>query len=371
MQIQDDPEVLADQWAEQFFQKLQGQRYPLAAQFELTERCNFNCVHCYINQPANCKKSLEKELTTVQAIEVLDKMADAGTLFLVFTGGEPLLRPDFPEIYKHAIKRGLFVTLFTNATMLTEPIADLLAEWRPHIVDISIYGVTRETYEKVTRLPGSFERAMQGIQRLQERQIRFFLKTIVMTINQHELLQMKAFADSLGHKFRYDGNLWPRLDGDRAPLQYQISIEDLIALDKIDLEREQEWCHQYEMYAGKMLRAEYVYSCGAGIHGYHVDSFGGMSICGMSRYPSYDLLHMDFVDIWENLGLLRARKRQKDTPCRSCLIGALCNLCPGLSRVMHGDEEAPVNFVCALAHKRFNELQYISDVSSEEIEIYE
>src|SRR5690606_35940139 len=120
---------------------------------------------------------------------------------------------------------------FTNATLLTPRIADTLAVYRPSLVDITLYGATRETYERVTGVKGGFDACMRGIRLLQERGITFSLKTVVLTLNQHELAEMQDFAKLIGADFRYDGNIWPRLDGDFSPRQYQIPAEDLLALD--------------------------------------------------------------------------------------------------------------------------------------------
>jgi MoaA/NifB/PqqE/SkfB family radical SAM enzyme len=96
--------------------QIKGRRIPLSGMFELTERCNLNCVHCYVNQPASSRVARARELTTDQVKRILDQAADAGCLFLTLTGGEPLLRPDFIEIYLHARKRGILASIFTNGT---------------------------------------------------------------------------------------------------------------------------------------------------------------------------------------------------------------------------------------------------------------
>src|SRR5436190_1139417 len=100
--------------------------YPFLCQWEITCRCNLRCVMCYTdcyNSPANIKD----ELSTAEILRIMDEVALAGCLELVLTGGEPLARPDFFEIYGHAKTKGFLVTLFTNGTLITETIADRLA----------------------------------------------------------------------------------------------------------------------------------------------------------------------------------------------------------------------------------------------------
>ncbi len=355
------PELDLSEWGETLLEQLHGRRYPLGGVFELTERCNLACVHCYINQPAANQVARTRELTTLQVKDILDQMADAGTLFMLFTGGEVLLRSDFPVIYRHARQRGMLVSLFTNGTMLTRRIADLLADMRPRSIEITLYGATQETYEKVTRVPGSYAQCRRGIDLLLERGLPLLLKAVLMTANHHELPGMRALAEQLGTQFRYDGMLWPRLDGSQAPFDYQLSLEEMIALDRDDPERQQELTRVAKLFGGKMVRAEYIYSCRAGLQSFNIDSAGRMGICTMSRQPSYNLLYTTFQEAWQCLGTLRQQKRKLDTDCRTCTIGGLCLQCPGWSRAVHSDNETPVDFVCKLAKMRTAEIQVIEN----------
>lgn len=345
------------EWSETLLAPLEGRRFPLGGTLELTERCNLACVHCYINQPAGSPAARSRELSTTEVTSLLDRMADAGCLFLLLTGGEVFLRPDFEEIYRHARGRGMLVSLFTNATLLTPAIADLLAYSRPHSIEVTLYGATQETYEAVTQIPGSYARCRRGIDLLLERGLPLTLKSVLLTTNRHELARMQALAEELGVKFRYDGTLWPRLDGGEQPYDYRLSSEEMIALDHEDPERQQKWAETADLFSGRLIRAEYVYSCGAGHRTFHIDSAGRMSICTMARRPSYDLAQVRFEDAWEALGALRQQKRRLDTVCRTCTAGGLCTQCPGWSQAVHGDDETPVEYVCELGRLRAAEFQ--------------
>ena len=145
---------------------LRERRLPLQGTLETTYRCNLNCAHCYVNQPAGSRAERERELPLARLKALVDEIVEAGCLEVLFTGGEVLVRPDFPELYLYAIRSGLVVTIFTNGTLVTESVADLLDRHRPHAVEISLYGMTRETYERVTRVPGSYDKCLAGIERL-------------------------------------------------------------------------------------------------------------------------------------------------------------------------------------------------------------
>jgi len=332
-------------------QRLRGRRYPFVGTFELTERCNLACVHCFINQPAASQAARARELTTAQVAGTLDQMADAGCLYLLLTGGEPLLRPDFVDIYRHAKQKGILLTLFTNGTLLTPRMADFLAEWRPRSLEITLYGATQGTYEQVTQVPGSYARCRRGIELALERDLPLGLKAMVMRPNRHELQDLKALAAQLGVAFRYDGVLWPRLDGGQQPYGQQLSPQEIVALDQEDPERMLEWQEAYSR-APDFVRPDLVYACGAGHHGFHVDCSGQVSMCMMARRPAYDLRQGSFQEGWRFLETVRAEQRELDTACRTCTVGVLCAQCPGWSQVVHGDNETPVEFVCELGRLR-------------------
>lgn len=350
-------EIFIDEWSASLVEKSKDRRFPLGGMFELTDRCNMNCVHCYINQPATNKTVVDKELSTRQVKNILDQVAEAGCLFLTFTGGEVFLRADFLELYQYARNLGILVSIFSNGTMLTPRVIEVLRELKPRMVEITLYGATQQTYEDVSKVPGSFDKCMEGIDLLLKNEIPLTLKSMVLTKNIHELSVMRDFAKQRGLRYRYDGLLWPRIDGGDKPYQFSLSVEQLIELDNQDPERQAEWQRIYKTYSGKTIRADYVYTCGAGLRSFHIDSKGFISSCTMAREPKFDLRQMDFITAWEKLGQIRELKRELDTVCRTCTIGGLCDQCPGWSQAVHGDNETPVEFVCELAHARVNGLK--------------
>ena len=119
-------------------------RTPLTGSIEVTRRCPLRCVHCYNNLPVN-DRARSSELTYEEHCRILDEIAEVGCLWLLYTGGEIFLRTDFLDIYTYAKKKGLLLTLFTNGVLINERVADYLAEWPPFIIEITLYGHTKET----------------------------------------------------------------------------------------------------------------------------------------------------------------------------------------------------------------------------------
>lgn len=343
-----EPDLTLDEFTLRLLSPLDNARFPLSGSIELTNRCNLNCVHCYINQPAADSSAEAKELNTRDWQEVIDQMADAGTLFLLISGGEPLLRNDFPEIFRYAVKSGILVSLFSNATMLTPELADFLVDWGLHSLEVSLYGATRETYEKVTRQPGSYDRCLRGIELALSSGIKISLKTVLLTPNQHELEEMQALTNKFGLDFRYDTTLWPRLDGTNTNLQYQIGNQISLMLDLHDKKRRDSWEKTAQEFNGHLIREKLVFSCGAGHRSFHIDSIGRMTPCMMVRKPAYEILSLGFSEAWERIGLIRDLKRTMKTECETCQAGTLCIQCPGWSLAQAGDYESINPDICEM-----------------------
>ncbi len=164
-------------------------RIPFMGTLELTYRCNLNCCHCYCNLPVSDPKRHE-ELKLNEIKRVIDEIVDSGCLWLLLTGGEPLVRKDFWDIYYYSLRKGLLVEIFTNATLINEETAKKLSDLPPLGIEISIYGSNHSAYDKVTQVDGSFINALKGIKWLKKYKVGFSLKTMVTTLNLDDLESM-------------------------------------------------------------------------------------------------------------------------------------------------------------------------------------
>lgn len=337
----------------QIYRRARGGRLPTNGTIELTHRCPLACAHCYNNLPVGDADARARELSTVEVCRIIDEMADAGCLWLLLTGGEVLARRDFVEIYQHAKSRGLLVTLFTNGTQLTAEIADMLAEWRPFAIEITLYGRTRETYERLTGVPGSFNRCMRGIRLLTERGLPLKLKTVAVSINRHEVPEMQRFAEELGVEFKFDGMINARIDCSHSPLEVRLSPAEMVELDVLDPARRAEWASLANRARPVVATRDDVYQCGGGINSFAIDPEGKMSICVLSHRDQFDLRQGSFREGWEGfLAKVRNKKITRPTKCTDCHIRAFCSACAATSELEHGNPEAPVEFFCEVAHLR-------------------
>ena len=216
-------------------------RVPVNATIEVTHRCPLTCAHCYNNLPMNDAQARAGEMTLAEHRQVIDELAELGCLWLLYTGGEIFARADFLDIYRHARRAGMFITLFTNATMITDRVADALLEAPPFDIEVTLYGATQKTYEALTGIPGSYEHCLRGIERLVQRGLPLKLKTVGVTINRHEIRQMREIAERLGVHFKFDPMINPRTDCSASPLAVRMSPAEIVALDLEDPERVTEW----------------------------------------------------------------------------------------------------------------------------------
>lgn len=339
----------------QLHERFNGRRVPVEVSIEVTHRCPLECQHCYNNLPMSDSNARMQELTFEEHVRLLDQLVDLGCLWLLYTGGEIFARKDFLDIYAEAKKRGFLITLFTNGTMITPRIADFLRKYRPFSIEITLYGATRETYEALTRIPGSFDRCLRGIALLLERNLPLKLKTVPTSLNAHEVYEMKRFAEQdLGVEFKFDPLVNPRTDCSQSPLAVRLTPEQAVALEFHDPARRGEYLRLVESeLAASLPVATKRYTCGGGQNGCAIDPTGKMSICVLSHRDGYELRSGSFQQGWEGrLKEIRAKETTRETICTNCRIRTLCSMCAANGELESGDPEKPVDFLCQVAHLR-------------------
>src|SRR5580692_12650290 len=338
-------------------QRQAGERVPLQVSIEVTRRCPLECLHCYNNLPMGDIDAKQREMTKEEHFRVLDELVEMGCFWILYTGGEIFARKDFLEIYTYAKKKGFLITLFTNGTIINEQIADYLKEWPPFAIEITLYGRTRETYEALTAIPGSYDRCLRGIKLLKERGLPLKLKTVATSINKHEVTAMRRFAEEeLGVEFKMDGQINPRIDCSQSPLAVRLTPEEVVALDIAA----PKGASEYRRLAQRDLASppnlaqnDAVYFCGGGMNGFAINAYGEMGICVISQQETFRTQEAGLKRIWEKSLLeLRTRKRTRVTKCAQCRIQSLCGMCPAYGEMENGDRESPVEFLCHVAHLR-------------------
>ncbi len=276
---------------EKYFQilnrKLEQEHVPISGTIDLTRKCNLKCIHCYHEYNDKDLKNRNSELSTDGWISIIDEIVDAGCLYLLITGGEPLLRKDFAEIYTHIKMRGIILTVFTNGTLITDEILNLFDDLPPYDLEISIYGATAEIYEKVTGVPGSFEKCLSGIKKLFDHKIKFSLKTVLMTHNLHEYPDMKKMAEVYGADFRFDAAIFPRLNGDLAPLNLRINPKEAVEIELSDDIILNHWKEYFKEMQGSVFSETLFASTG-------INPFNTPTLSSISKHSNDEPLRSSF-----------------------------------------------------------------------------
>ena len=304
------------------------QAIPLDIMVELTHRCTFRCRHCYI--PDFHAPEL---LTTSRVLRLLDELAEMGTLRLALSGGELFLRPDWLAIATRARRLGFELRLFSNGSTVTGPIADAIAPLHA-AVEVSLYSLDRETFERVMRTPGSFDRTMRGIELLRERDIPVLLKA-TMTIHTHaRVADVHAFAASIGADCISSPGIMPRKDGTTGPLSQRVPEALLLP-------------YYAGPFAGSTVPTECVPDrrddgplCAAASRSANITAAGDVLPCVILPMPAGNICQQSFREIWEDspvMRRIRAIRRRDLIACDTCSKLAYCARCHAQALVEDGD----------------------------------
>ncbi len=273
---------------------------PLDGCFELSSACNLKCHMCYVREPGSERRKHGRELSAAQWLDLARQAKDAGLLFLLLTGGEIFLRPDFFELYEPLTRMGLVITLFTNGTLITPAIAARLAQSPPSRLEITLYGGTPETYDAVTGVKGGFESCCAGIEALLAHRIPLGLKTTLSERNIHELETMRKMAHDWGVPFNGAWYLSQRPDGAATDVETcRLSPAACVELEATDPTSTNEM--RQVASAGQPLRTDDNFYCKVGRTAFVINPYGKMNACLLLPEPEAPALEIGFKAAWEQL----------------------------------------------------------------------
>jgi len=348
------------------WKKTRAKRIPFSFELDITARCNNDCRHCYINLPAGDRVAQDKELSFEEIKEIVDEAVYMGALWCLITGGEPLLREDFSSIYLHLKKKGLLVSVFTNATLMRDEHVRLFQKYPPRELETSVYGVTQETYERVTRIAGSYVAFMRGLALLLESGIKVRLKAMALRSNLHEMPEIARFCrERTRDYFRLDPFLHSRYDRNQERNEVirseRLSPEEIAALERSDPER----LEALQKSCGRMIASDssfpdcnHLFNCGAGNDNFNLSYDGLLRLCPSLWHPDcvYDLKRGNLKEAWlsfiPQVREMRSKRRDFLDKCLGCSIVNLCMWCPAYAHLETGAMDTPVDYFCRVAHAR-------------------
>lgn len=327
------------------------ERQPAHGAFELTDRCNLSCRMCYIRHADGDRGTTAQELSAAAWLELARQAVDNGMVFLLLTGGEVFLRRDFFDIYEPLTRMGLVLALFTNGTLITEEIAERLANAPPNCTEVTLYGATSKTYEAVTGISGSFVKCCTGIEALVSRGVPLGLKTTVTRHNVHELEAMRHMAHNWGVPFSAGWLLSRRPDGASSEVEaHRLSAAACVELEATDRASATEWT---EAALRQTTHGSHQnFHCSAGRAAFVINPAGRMNVCLVLPQPAARPLDYGFSEAWNKVQSYVDSAPPAASECRSCELVTYCGRCPAWSMMETGTLTEPVPYLCEIARAR-------------------
>ena len=323
---------------------------PVNGSFELTSRCNLSCRMCYVRQTPSVPPSSD-ELPATAWLDLAREAVDSGMVFLLLTGGELFLRPDFFDLYTPLTHLGLILTLFTNGTLITEDRAARLAEAPPSRTEITLYGATAATYEAITGVPGSYAQCCAGIEALVAHRIPLGLKTSLTRQNVGELDAMRQIAHNWGTPFTADWLLSRRRDGRTSDVAAcRLTAAECVALEAADRATTLDGM-EAAIRESSIDNADTFY-CQAGKAVFSINPAGEMNPCLLMAQPAARPLEIGFRAAWGQVRSYVDSAPPLAAHCQSCETRTHCSRCPAWSAVETGAVNEPVPYLCELARTR-------------------
>lgn len=316
---------------------------PMQVHIDLTYECHLNCVHCFAKGSESHYPAM---MDTKMVMDILDQAAELGVLEAVFSGGEPLLRKDIWNLISYARKLHFVVRLKTSGTYIIKKDVDFMAELGLIRVDISLHGIRPETHDAVTRVPGSFEKAMAAIKALHKAGIRVQVNTSSLQQNFHEVPEIKTFFGNMGIDHAVTMWIMPSETRGLEPQTHSMGQDEFIETS-LDLLKKD---------GGKSPETGgYDLSeplCYAGRASFHIGPDGLVHPCVTWPVNAGDLKKQGLKEIWFDspvFNRIRSQFMRDREQCVTCNLFGYCNFCPGRAFQATENPVMPYSDACSTA----------------------
>ena len=323
---------------------------PVSGTFELTQRCNFNCGMCYVH---DCKQKTDP-LSADDWLNLAQQAKDAGTVFLLLTGGEPLFREDFEKIYTALAKMGFLISINTNGSLI-ERYAKLFNELPPTRINVSLYGADNDAYGRLCR-NDAFDKVMSSVKQMKELGISMRFNTIFTPENISEYKKIADISKEMSIPLKPTTYTYPsvRIGSGNKDSRFtpEEAAEYISLIDEYRLDKD-----FYLGRAKKMLLlpkgpAENKVRCRAGKSSYWITADGIMRPCGMMPEPDARPFEDGFEKAWQDI---KAATEEIRTPeeCLTCKYSGICNVCAAMCKAETGDFGKTPRYICRMTKYLF------------------
>ena len=338
-------------------------RYPVNATLELTLRCNMKCKMCMFRHSSSENAALEaRELTAAQWVDMARQLWDAGALNLLITGGEPMLRKDFLDIYTGIYRMGFLTTLYTNATLLTEEILETLRKYPPHRIGITFYGASNETYRQLCGLKDGFDRALAGAKALATLPSTLEFRTTLVQDNYRDIEAIETLVEKEFHQsVTHSATVFQAVRGGCAPVaDCRLTPEEAVELTVKRLsqplrevlpperrERLQLRVADPQPELKKAAKKETPLGCSGGMDNVTVTWDGKLLGCQMLECFATDAVKLGFAKAWE-LWPSAVELPPVNKECENCSDLRFCQVCPAVRMAECGNLYGRPEYICRM-----------------------
>lgn len=322
-------------------------RIPFKGSIELTNSCNFACIHCFVNHQ---KDFLDKK----EIFKSIDYLVNYGCLFIQLTGGECLLHEDFNEIYEYIVKKGILITIMTNGSLISSKTLNLFRKFPPYKIVVSLYGASNVVYEKVTGKKNQFTKVHSNLIELKSLGLNLHMNIILLEVNKCELSMMEEISkniteyyfvyNKLLNKKKSDSNISNSASLTSAEIKIITRIrQHYQAIIKKNFEE-----NHYETNDEK----DYFY-CNAGVTSFHITPLNELALCQLQNRNFISLKKEKFDDAWQELQRIRLLELRIEEECKSCKINMYCKSCPIKVRTMTKEDR----YICKEVKNSLNQVK--------------
>lgn len=347
-------------------------RIPISGTFELTPMCNFSCKMCYIRKNQKDINASGGLKTAEQWLNWAEQAKKEGMLYLLLTGGEPLIYPEFWELYKELTQMGFVISINSNGSMITEEVAARFAEMPPRKINITLYGASNTTYKQLCGVEDGLDRVINAAQFLQQYKVKYKYNCSLTPYNKHELKDVFMLAKSQKVPIEIATYMFPPVRRNTELKDYEMRLTPeeagYYSVESMSLQLSKE---QFLAYARHKImyetppvldeinessRKKKAMGCRAGRCSFWLDWQGNLSSCGMINMPRYSLENQSFDQAWKQV-VKETDKITCMSGCSGCKNQKICHACISTAYCETGDINGRPEYACRMIEAEAKECE--------------
>lgn len=333
---------------------------PLYGVLELTPLCTMNCDMCYVRLSKDEMDAKGRMRTLDEWVSLAKQMKDAGTLFILLTGGEPLLYPNFKELYLELRKLGMVITINTNGTLIDEKWVDFFKTHKPRRINITLYGANENTYSSLCHNRGGFDKAINAIKMLKENNVDVKINGSLVKDNADDQIKIVEFGKSIDVPVRIDTYMYPAKRERTNTYVYESRLDPIsaakhhIEILKTDMDEEVFKEYLVEMIKKvdntKLIDQPGCMNCKAGKSSFVINWQGMLRPCIVMDFPQRDAFEIGFKKAWEEV-VKEVDMIRTSSKCNMCKYKHICSTCAAAAFFEGGAYDAVPDYVCQYTKK--------------------